>query len=354
MHRFVVALFASVLGLALVAADPAPSILGTPVLVVYPFAVNGSAVTKEAGSRLAVAIATQISGLGGVVVKPATAGVERQEYLDGAQRQSADYYIAGYMTPLGDGVSVVEQLVSTQTGIVVFSNTAQIRTYADAADQGDVLREALLHHQSRNLGAYAAPPPPVNTPTPTPAPGSAGQANLGRLFGRKQQRASAVTTAAPTPRAQATLAAAVAPTAPPPVPPSPPPIAARGSGYGVLAIGGSAQTERRAFTGAAIRNDVIARHRRVADIGGTSAAACREQDVGTLLGGNLVTRGHELLGQRRTLATLEFLAFDCAGNLVYRKTFAHDARGDWKSAVDSVVSSAIAEFLRTPAGTQHG
>jgi hypothetical protein len=51
------------------------------------------------------------------------------------------------------------------------------------------------------------------------------------------------------------------------------------------------------------------------------------------------------------MATLELVAFDCAGNVVYRKTFAGDARGDWKELVDRVVANAVAAFLReAPAG----
>jgi TolB-like protein len=340
VRRSVVALFAVLFAFTLLAAAPPTSVLATPNLIVFPFSANGGDVSKEAGSRLAITIATQIANLGGVNVKPATPGVARQNYLDAARSAGADYYIAGYVTPLGDGVSVVEQLVSTLTGIVVYSNTAQVRTYGDAAGQGDVLRDALLRHQSRNLGAYAAPPPRANMPTAGPAPGTAAQANLGRLFGRKPQQPGA---------ARATTAPAIARAA---AAPAPPPAALasqpRGSGYGVLAIGGSAAGERRSFTGAAIRNDIIANHRRVAD-GGTRDAACRRNDVGTLLGGNLSTRNYTLLGQRQTTATLELLAYDCAGNLVYRRTFAHDANGSWRNAVDRVVAKAVASFLREPA-----
>jgi TolB-like protein len=358
VRRFLLAVLAA---FTLLAATPAPSILGTPVLIVYPFSANGGDISKEAGSRLAVAIATRIANLGGVDVKPAAPGVDRQDYLESAHHDGADYYIAGYVTPLGDGVSLVEQLVSTQTGIVVYSNTAQVRTFEEAGSQGDVLRDALLRHQTRNLGAYAAPPPPADTPTPTPAPGSAAQANLGRLFGRKQQRAAAASPSAspnPSPAAAAIARAAATPAAATPAPPaaSPTQVAAvpRGSDYSVLAIGGPAEGDQRSFTGAAIRNDMIANHRRVADAGATREAACSKDSVGTLLGGNLTTRYHTILGQPQTTATLELLVYDCAGNIVYQKTFANDVRGDWKSAVDGVVARAVAAFLREPAGSQRG
>jgi hypothetical protein len=351
VHRSVVAVFAVLFAFTLLAAGPATSILATPILVVYPFSANGGDINKEGGSRLAITIATQIANLGGVDVRPATPGVEREKYLDAARKASADYYIAGYVTPLGDGVSLVEQLVSAQTGIVVYSNTAQVRTYGDATGQGDVLRDALLRHQTRNLGAYAAPPPPANSPSP--APGTAAQANLGRLFGRRQRGATPAPS--PGPSRPAAPAAAVARASAPPAPapaaaPSPIAVAPRATGYGVLAIGGSAEGERRSFTGAAIRNDIIANHRRVADTGGTRESACRQSNVGTLLGGNLSTHNYTLLGQRQTTATLELLAYDCAGKLVYRRTFAHDAHGSWRNAIDRVVSTAVATFLREPQG----
>lgn len=347
MRRRVVALFAVFMAFTLLAAAPPASVLATPVLVVYPFSANGSEVSKEAGSRLAITIATQIANLGGITVKPATPGVERQNYLDAARSAGADYYIAGFATPLGDGVSVVEQLVSSQTGIIVFSNTAQVRTYGDAAGQGDVLREALLHHQMRNLGAYAAPPP-ANTSTPAAAPGSGAQADLGRLFGRKQQRGAGPAPSAgapPQPRPSVAVARAT---------PAPANAAAAGdgSGFGVLAIGGTAADERRSFTGAAIRNDLIASHRHVAGTGGTLETACSRYRVGTLLGGNLSTRNYTLLGKRQTTAILELLAYDCAGNVVYRRTFAHDAHGSWRTAVDRVVAAAVASFFHDAAGSR--
>lgn len=372
-----IAVFAVLFAFMLTAASPGPSILGTPVLIVYSFSVNGGDITREAGSRLAVAIATQIANLGGVDVKPAPAGVDRPNFLEAARGVGADYYVAGYVTPLGDGVSLVEQLVSTQTGIVVYSNSAQVRTFADATGQGDILHDALLRHQSRNLGGYAAPPPSTAA-TPTPAPGSAAQANIGKLFGHRQKRGAAAATPAPSSAPAAAARATGKPAAPPsPVaalaaapsrpspsppsasfaaPPAPAVVAAapRGSAFAILPIGGSAEDERRSFTGAAIRNDVIANHRRVTLAGEVRETACKDQSTGTLVGGNIATRSRTILGQRQTIATLELLAYDCAGNVVYRKTFANDARGSWRYAVNGVVADAVAAFLKEPLGTPHG
>ncbi len=357
MRRSLVAAFAVLFGFTLAAAAPAPSVLGTPVLVVFPFAANGGDITKEAGSELAVTIATQIANLGGVDVKPATPGVERKDFLVDAHRSGADYYIAGYMTPLGNGVSVVEQLVSTQTGIVVYSNSAQIRTYADAAGQGDILREALLRHQQRNLEAYAAPPPPVAAAPGTPAPGAAYQANISGLFGHHQKRASAApasATPAPPQTAAVALASPVATSRTVPAATAAPAIvaAAHGAGYGILAVSGTASDDRRNFAGAALRNALAAKHKYV-ETARTAQAGCGSGGIDTLVGASLATRSHTLLGEQQTLATLELVAYDCAGHVVYRETFAHDARGDWKYAVDDVVNGAVAALLRQPAGARH-
>ena len=48
---------------------------------------------------------------------PAPPGTERKDYLAVARAEHADYYIAGFLSPLAEGVSVVEQVVSTTSGI---------------------------------------------------------------------------------------------------------------------------------------------------------------------------------------------------------------------------------------------
>ena len=178
----------------------AAPILPPPVLLVYSFTVNGDA-QKESGARLAVLIGTQIAELGGVTVKPGPPGTQRTDFLTTARSANADYYLSGYVTPIGDEVTVVEQLVSVQTGIIAYSNTAQIKTYAEAAGQGDILRTALLRHQGRNIAAYEQ----FATPSPaTPAPAStndSSKANLGNLFKKKKAASKPQTmpTKSPTP-----------------------------------------------------------------------------------------------------------------------------------------------------------
>ncbi|MGB8265977.1 MAG: hypothetical protein WCE44_06625, partial [Candidatus Velthaea sp.] len=184
LRSLMLALIAAV---PLLGATPAPIFLPPPVVVVYPFVQNGSDVDKESGARLAVIIATGIAGNARVSVKPAVPGTARKDYLTAARSVGADYYVSGFITPLGQQVTVVEQVVSTINGIVVASNTAQLTTYADAAGQGANLADAILRHHNRNLDAFQAPPPPPPA-SPTPAASSAPQADIGRLFGRRRPK----------------------------------------------------------------------------------------------------------------------------------------------------------------------
>ena len=74
---------------------------------------------------------------------------------------------------------MVEQVVSTTTGIVVFSQTAQLNTYNDAAGQGADLAAFDLGHANRGLAAIGDPPAAVRQPDaahPAPAPRRTWQA----------------------------------------------------------------------------------------------------------------------------------------------------------------------------------
>ncbi len=156
-------------GLPLLAAGPS-SLLIKPAVVVYPFTTSNSGVDREAASRLATIIATEMANTRKVTVIPPPPGTERKDYLTVARANAADYYIAGYVTPLGDGVSIVEQVVGTTSGIVVYSKSAQLQTYADVAGQGDDLAQFLSNDANRSMAAIGTPPP-----APSPAPQSSSR-----------------------------------------------------------------------------------------------------------------------------------------------------------------------------------
>lgn len=369
----------------------APGVLGAPRVIVYPFTPTGSTIDREASSRIATLIATQMAHGSDLTVLPPRPGTERKDYLDVARAERADYYVSGFISPLGTGVAIIEQLVSTETGVVVYSNTAQVATYAEITNEGDTLRTALLRHSARNLGAFAAPPPAQTTPTPVPK-NQGNDANvsggLGGLFKKKRNTAPTPTpTAKPAGREIANVAPPVPaptvaptlrpqmpePTAPPtaspatpqavalatatprpaptasPRPPEAGPASAQAPAIGVLTLAGGADAERKSTSRSALVAQFEHAGLHVVSIPGTAASSnlCAEFSVPRVLGGNLEIRTETTLGQQTSTATLLLVGYDCNGKVVYRKTFDRDAGGSESisTAVERVVDAAGGAYL---------
>ena len=344
----------------------ATPILPPPVLIVYSFSVNGDA-QKESGARLAVLIGSQIAQLGGVTVKPGPPGTRRADFLTVARNANADYYLSGYVSPIGDEVTVVEQVVSAQTGIIAFSSTAQIKTYAEAAGQGDILRTALLRHQNRNIAAYEQ----FATPSPaTPAPSAtneSGKANLGNLFKKKKSapQPAAEPTKSPTPIVivspdPVTTLVPLNTMAPksvaPRTTPAPSPVAvalaaapAPDGTYLVLAFGGSADAERRDYTTTQIAAELDRRklHGVPTSAGQVTPQLCETNRATRAIGGTLATKPGDPAFGKSTTAIIEFSVYDCTGKSLYKKSFDQDASGDrdWQTAIDRVVGMATGAYL---------
>ena len=211
--------------------------LPTPVVVVYPFSITAGVSDPEAGGRLAVLFASRLAAGRQPRRPPGNAGHRpRPHFLDDARKIGADYYVTGYLTPLGDEVSLVDQIVSTHSGIVVWSTTTQVRTYDEALGQTDLMRDAITAlrgpHAGRTRHTRAAftfePEPAAERPEPqqtlrrhtkaTPAPASPRDAD-------------------PTPPS---------PPAPAPAhPPSRSPPARANPAAAVVAIGGDASAQDR-------------------------------------------------------------------------------------------------------------
>lgn len=358
MRRLLVVLFA-LLALPLVAAAPS-DLAVKPRVMVYPFSASASTIDREASSRLATIIAQQMADSKLVVVVPAPPGTERKDYLTTARQSDADFYISGYISPLGNGVSVVEQVVGTDSGIIIFSNTAQLQTYNDASGQGDQLAAAIARYANRNLVAPPAAPQPSTSPTPAP---ETNQANLGGLFKRKK-RGTAAAAASPKPTAAPTtipVAAArnvtPAPAAAPPQPrvlshvTSP---AAAGT-LGIALGGGNAD--------AALRETVASRLLAEAEKAGRHAVrvettldavrsggqtVCSANHVGEVAVATLdVAADQQYLGHN---AHLDLAVFDCAGRVTWHKAYDDSAGGRTSAqlAAERVADKAIGAYLHPP------
>jgi TolB-like protein len=379
VRRLLAAALVALFGLPLLAAAPNASGI-KPSVIVYPLVSTGSSVDREASSRLATLIATQMANTGEVAVIPPPPGTERKDYLSVARSHGADYYVSGFVSPLGNGVSVVLQVVSTASGIVVYSQSSQIATYAEAAGQGDDLASFISRHANRAFAAIPTPPPHAS---PTPAASSGPEANLGRIFGRRKAtpapKATATpkpgtataATARPAPAGTAPAAALVNVTATPsPRPaaatPSPRPAAATPSatpasaaetaapravaaapaatpsGYAVLTVEGTADAALREF----------ATQRLLARTSGeraqSTATACGAHPVRAVLSGNLAVRPDAQFGGGS--ATFELIASDCAGKVLWRQTHSNDAGGaqGQQLATERAVDAAIGAYLNPP------
>ncbi|MDE2573386.1 MAG: hypothetical protein KGM44_12805 [bacterium] len=159
---FVVCLALVVLGIR-VAADPL-----APVVVVYPFQPNGT-VPQNMGQQIAAILVQQIGQGGDVAVKPAPATSTPQTFQRDAQDLGAQYYVTGYVTPIGNAVSLVEYVVSVRTGTVIYSATATAANVTDVESQAFQLKKAIL--------ALAHPPETAEATPASAAPASAAPAS---------------------------------------------------------------------------------------------------------------------------------------------------------------------------------
>jgi hypothetical protein len=295
VHRYLLAVFAC-LSVFLVAAAPAFTIV--PTVIVYPLEASSSSLNREDSARIAGTLATQIA-LGGLIkVVPPRAGVERANYLSDARSVGANYYVTGFVTPLGNGASVVEQVVSTISGTLVFSVTNYITSLGDISNQGDQLRAGILERGARALQAFQAPPPPEQTPAPEPSNGT--ETNINKLFGRKK--------GAPT------------------VAEAPP----KGATIGILTLGGSADFDSRAATAKSLAAafERSGRHAVIVNADQPSAGVCASFKTTSLVGAWLDTPAN-------ANAALRMVAFDCSGKIAYDRTFKEPLAGVSDAAVSA-------------------
>lgn len=182
---------------------PSPTVAPAPIVIVYPFGTS-NALKAGTGLQTAQFFVTQIGSAGGVNAITGDPKVARTDYLIDARKRKADYYVAGYMTIVGDAVSLVEQIVSTQSGTVVSGRTAVVQTIADAASQATAIHDTIIARENSFASAIASSSAPAASPTPM-APNEANLTNvasgLSNIFKRKE-KGTTVARATPVPEAQ--------------------------------------------------------------------------------------------------------------------------------------------------------
>ena len=138
---------------------------------------------------------------GGVDTIEGPPTVKRTDFLSYARGVSAAYYVTGYMTPLGNGVSLVEQVVSTLSGAIVFGQTAQIESINDATAQATYIHDGILEREKELSDAYTqAQAQATSAPSSNPNQADIGKgiSGLAGLFHHGKNAATPAPAAKPT------------------------------------------------------------------------------------------------------------------------------------------------------------
>ena len=298
------------LGLPLVAATTPSTVVNPPVVVVYPL-VGGQGVASDVGASISLVIATQLSQLGGINVKAAPPGTQQADFLNAARKLEADFYIAGLVAPVGDQVSVVEQLVSTKSGAIVYSNTVTLAVYGDARASATALHDLIVQN---NRNGFTALSPEV-IPTSKPAP-------------------------------LKPVAAAPAPTATPGV----------AKVVAILKFDGSARAEARDYVPASLIRtfhkygvEGMRAPLETKDVGNLGPLVCAQAGADYLVGGSLADIQEDPINGIWFDAKLTLLAFNCTDiNAKPRAFVVSVTAGAEQTAIDIAVDRALKGYMAQP------
>jgi hypothetical protein len=184
-----------------------------PAVIVYPFQAS-AALSRDVELRIVTVLGNQIALDGRIRVLDPEPDLDRTAYLASARKAGASYYVTGFLTPLGDGASLIEQLVSTQSGAVVFSSSAQITSLGDVSAQGDVMRLAIENRENQGYPTFSQQPAANSSAQSAqahPASSQAPEANIGGLFHHKKSAPAPSPAPSPSPSPVAAPSASPAP-----------------------------------------------------------------------------------------------------------------------------------------------
>ncbi len=159
-------------------ATPKPLFAAAPTVLIYPFETQSGADPKI-GAAISQILSQTMTGAGGMSVLTAPANIARSDFLTYARQKHADFYISGYVTPIGETASVVEQVVSVDSGVILFSQTAQVFNVSDVASQSLQARAEILAYTNRSTQNIQS----TSSNTPAPAVTNGAQVKLGGISG---------------------------------------------------------------------------------------------------------------------------------------------------------------------------
>jgi hypothetical protein len=142
------------------------------VVVVYPLVASAGA-PPNIGAVVARVLVAGMTAQGKVNAKFAPADTQQADYLAAARALGADYYVAGFVSSIGNEVSAVEQVVATKSGVVVWRNTAAYTVPEEARASGQQIRDAIVALNAPQFATSVAANDPAAAPPTTDAPAPA-------------------------------------------------------------------------------------------------------------------------------------------------------------------------------------
>jgi hypothetical protein len=212
--RRLLAAFLLCSSLALVAATPAPRATlapkaaptfspgpvatgAGPTVLVFPF-TTPSDLDQRYGTAVAQIYDEVFNQSGGFTVLKSPDNIKREDYAKVAKVQHADYYISGYIEPIGTGAAIVMQIVDVSTDIAVYAQTTQVQGVPDVGSQALTARAVILQVSGIGTDQIATT---KETPTPSSTSGASVSLNdvLGDMFKGKSKGKGTVALATPIP-----------------------------------------------------------------------------------------------------------------------------------------------------------
>ncbi len=171
----------------------------TPTVVVYPFETP-SDVDPRTGGAIAQIYTQVMAQAGGLNVLPIPSNIKREDWAKYAHSQRADYYVSGFVQPIGQGAAIVARVVDANSEIAVYSATTQIQSVPDIASQALTARTVVL--QAAGVDRPNVVTEASATPSSTDTKGASYSvnnvlSNLGGLFKKNGKNVASGPTPAP-------------------------------------------------------------------------------------------------------------------------------------------------------------
>jgi hypothetical protein len=151
-----------------VAPQPAPTLFGPtqPTILIYPFEAP-SDLDPKYGAAIAQIYGQVLAQSGGMrILAIPTTPIRRVDYGTYAHIQKADYYVSGYIQPIGQTAAIVSQVVDVANNITVYSATTQVTDVQDIASQALNTRSVIMQAAGIDHPQVAESQDQGSTPAP--------------------------------------------------------------------------------------------------------------------------------------------------------------------------------------------